>query len=235
MSLKNETYVVSTKSGDITVPVAEIVPYLNVNLIGYGALYYNKNISMSLAALADDIKDLKDNGASTAQFDFDQAKEDAIHDVRVSADEIIAELEQLAVDKVNHEMDLINEKITKNIEDISVNKNNITALDDTINNEETGLVRDITLIKSQLGTDDSTGILANTLQNSNDIQDETGMDTTVKYKHILTFSKAKFPRTNKYIKSVDMGIEYKSSSPRNDESKYGELKVRPKVKFRNLR
>ncbi|GEM_PF-4654166 len=70
--------------------------------------------------------------------------------------------------------------------------------------------------------------------NYNNIQNESGLDSVFKYKHIISFSKARFPIIAKYIKDISCGLEYKNASPRNNDSKYAEFKIRPKVKFQTL-
>lgn len=78
MALSNESFIVTTDTaGDIIVPVNEIVPYLNIQLIGYQFFGYHSVMSQNLANIVDDIKALQDGGLAQSTFDLNALVEEA--------------------------------------------------------------------------------------------------------------------------------------------------------------
>jgi len=130
MGLSNETYIVHTKySGDIVVPVENVVTYKNIQLVGYNAYQYHENISQSLVNLNDEIILLKNGPAGQAQLDLEEVIAQAKLDITTQKDELEAALNSAlttSLDKIIKDTTVNNTAMSESIVTI---EGNITSLD----------------------------------------------------------------------------------------------------------
>jgi hypothetical protein len=182
MADQNESYTVTTSTGDIVVPVEESVPYSNIFLLGWNSFNYQKGISQSLVNIADDITSLKDGGESVAKYDVSQLLEDAQLSIDTKIQNITGDISTLVEEKANIILEPVQEnidKLDKIITDQDASGNipasvgllsNFNSLKTIVQGDDentSSIVSDLDTVKTQIngtivnGTHDGSGILEN--------------------------------------------------------------------------
>jgi hypothetical protein len=165
MALSNESYIVQTTTGEVIVPVATTVPYLNINLIGYSHFSYHSVMSQNLANIVDDIKAMQDGGLSAVTFDLDAliATAQAEIDSRINLfnDAIFAKIVQLTDEALTTTVDSL-EAFRIQLEGVDGNGGIVAdtvALVDIIGDSNTGMVKQIDVLEDAVGITGTGGLL----------------------------------------------------------------------------
>jgi len=163
MALNNETFTVSTNTGNVAVPIETLVPYSNIELIGYQYYGYHKVMAQNLVTITDEIKALQDGGAAAATFDaaalVNDTKAQIATEVLSLETGINTKIKNLTDEAVETTISKLNNFDTILNGDGGVSNigvvGQVTALSEEIGNNDSGIIKKLNTLVTTIGGTDS--------------------------------------------------------------------------------